>query len=304
MRKLIFLVLGFSLAQSLNSTAQAQVVRPQIADSSGTANTHWQTLDFFDTAAKNIEVINYGSVNLSFASKSADTTGATDTARRRTIVKPGELLPVGPTNAQYFYIKAASGTCAYTVRIANGSRTIGSPASQLSAIDSLVAALYAATPGGIRDSIVITRSTPNTAYTIGDMYGTSLTAASNTFFKLTNSTLLAGRIGYVEKVIGAADSGYTNVIIRVHFMSDTTGHTAFADNAAFAIDGTYSSIIGYADLSFDGQGTVSTVYSKAVNSTLHLSYTASPLYAFVTMLTGSTLKNGGKFTIYVEYLKP
>ena len=174
----------------------------------------------------------------------------------------------------------------------------------ISAIDSQNVALYGAQSGGVRDSIVITRSTPNTTYTIGDMYGTSLTAASNTFFKLTNSTLLAGRIGYVEKVIGAADSGYTNVIIRVHFMSDTTGHTAFADNAAFAIDGTYSSIIGYADLSFDGQGTVSTVYSKAVNSTLHLSYTASPLYAFVTMLTGSTLKNGGKFTIYVEYLKP
>src|SRR3990167_6512616 len=109
---------------------------------------------FFDTAAKNIEVINYGSVNLSFASKSADTTGATDTARRRTIVKPGELLPVGPTNAQYFYIKAASGTCAYTVRIANGSRTIGSPAPPLSALDFLVSVLYAATPGGIRGSIL------------------------------------------------------------------------------------------------------------------------------------------------------
>lgn len=323
MRKVMFLVLGFFVWQSALAQTPVDI---SFRDSTGTAVAYAFQIIGIGTKGvqKTVECINDGSVNLSFALSGFDTTASQTT--HRVTIKPGELVRVALTTRDSVYVKAASSTCAYRIRTSNtlissssgtGATTANVQAvtnaidsvitkvqNGTNAVDSLVISIYNAQTGGVRDSIKITRSTPNTAYTAGDMYGTSLTAASNLYFGLPNSAIIAGRLGYIEKVKVFADSGYTNVGIRVWFMHDTTGHTAFADNAPFAPDNTYTSILGYVDLTFDGTGTVSTAASTIINSTPHLAYTRGPLFAFVTLTTGSTLKNGGYFIIVIDYLKP
>lgn len=106
---LILLVLIVTWSVCLVAQPEVKTLR----DSSGTATVYWQRIDTKSTLAKNVECINDGAVDLYFTIRSADTVTTSGSAYR--IVKPGNTLPIVNTKSRYFFIRAASGTCAYRV---------------------------------------------------------------------------------------------------------------------------------------------------------------------------------------------